>query len=590
MSNHTKKKPIDQSYITFTESILNTQLELSIEQESLCDEINSLGYPGNLEDFLTVKPDIDKDQESASNILELQHRIRDYFDRKNNIENTILLEPSKLHESVNAVEKLLINHPKLGVYQRAGKLVRISSNPTCSQKKSFIHRSPNSIVIKELDQTCLTLLLTSTGHFYKIDTKSGQGSKIDCPEKLSRHLLAKPESRLPVLISIISAPTLREDGSILDTPGYDETSGMLFIPGNYNFNKIPQYPTNEDISIAKETLLAVFKDFPFENEASRSVAVGAVLTALIRPSIATAPLFGFTAPKMSSGKSLLADVVSLIATGKPNSVIAQADTEAEEKKRLLAILMEGDPIICYDNVEKPLGGASLCAILTQREYKDRLLGNSETRTVLTNATFLATGNNLVFAGDITTRTLLCKLDPQIEHPEERSFDVDLREYIPANRSELVFAGLTLLRAYHVAGRPKQNIKQFGRFEEWSNWIRSALIWIGMADPCETRSEIEDNDPIRIAFTALFCNWYEAFQENPQKIKEVISFASDSVNGELAETLKESLLELASDRKDGINQRVLAKKLGSFKNRIEGGHRLEQVGKNQGTTLWRVKKL
>ena len=59
------------------------------------------------------------------------------------------------------------------------------------------------------------------------------------------------------------------------------------------------------------------------------------------------------------------------------------------------------------------------------EYKDRLLGGNETRTVLTTATFLATGNNLIFMGDISTRALLCKLDPKVEHPEERSFTVRL---------------------------------------------------------------------------------------------------------------------------------------------------------------------
>ncbi len=100
-----------------------------------------------------------------------------------------------------------------------------------------------------------------------------------------------------------------------------------------------------------------------------------------------------------------------------------------------------------------------------------VLGGNETRTVLTNATFLVTGNNLVFMGDISTRALLCKLDPQIERPEEREFSVDLRTYIPEHPTDLVNAGLIILRAYDVAGKPLQNIKPFGRFEEWSNWIR-----------------------------------------------------------------------------------------------------------------------
>ena len=126
-------------------------------------------------------------------------------------------------------------------------------------------------------------------------------------------------------------------------------------------------------------------------------------------------------------------------------------------------------MICYDNIEHPFGSPSLCSVLSQREFKDRILGGSSTATVSTESCFLATGNNLTFIGDLTTRTLLCQLDPQVERPEERSFSIDLHKYIPEHRPQLVKAGLTILRAYHVAGKPAQDIKQFGRFEEWSDW-------------------------------------------------------------------------------------------------------------------------
>ena len=233
----------------------------------------------------------------------------------------------------------------------------------------MIGRSHDAVIIKEIDQAFLTVHLTKRGNFVIFDGRSGTLKKIDCPERISKYLLAKQQWKFPVLTGIINAPTLRGDGTILDEPGYDEASGLLFFPGNYTFDKIPTNPTFEDAQRAKDELLFILKDFPFENEASKSVAFAAILTALIRRSIATAPLFGFTAPKMASGKSLLADVVSLIGTGKPNSVIAQAENEAEEKKRIMAVLIEGDPIVCYDNIEKPFKSAALCSILTQRNTK-----------------------------------------------------------------------------------------------------------------------------------------------------------------------------------------------------------------------------
>jgi hypothetical protein len=535
----------------------------------------------------------DLDQAQASQVIGLQESYQAYQAQKQTIEDTVYLEPSKLPEAVDAAEQLLLKHGN-DIYQRSGKLVRVSKILHAPlNKNAVVKRAVDSLIIKEIDQSFLTVFLTKIGSFVIFDGRSGTFKKIDCPERVSKYLIAKQEWILPVLTGTINAPTLRADGSILDTPGYDAKSGLLFSPGGYVYEKIPQQPSRDDAIQAMEVLLTILKDFPFVDEASRSVALAAILTALVRRSIATAPLIGFTAPKMASGKSLAADVVALISTGKVNSVIAQAENETEEKKRVLALLMEGDPIICYDNVEKPFKSAALCSILTQHEYKDRVLGSNETRTVLTNATFLVTGNNLVFMGDISTRSLLCKLDPKLERPEEKTFDVDLRTYIPQHRPQLVKAGLTILRAYFIAGKPVQNIKQFGRFEEWSNLIRSAIVWLGMADPCESRREIEESDPVRIQLSALFTAWYNIFGEQPIKVKTLVHEAVIRMTQEpddTQESLYDVILDLVGDNKDVINKRSLAKKLFAYKNRIENGLRLEQGERNQGTTQWRIRKV
>lgn len=561
---------------------------LEKDEHRLNEEKSKLGHANTEWASFLGLPIEELEQAEASQVLALQDSHKLWQEQKQAFENTIYLEPSKLPESVDAAEKLLqkqIDH----IYQRSGKLVRVtkvSNSP--NGKNTLVKRSPDAMVIKEIDQAFLTVHLTKVGNF--VTCGSGGLRKVDCPERIARYLIAKQEWGIPVLVGIINAPTLRADGSILDAPGYDPISGLLFFPGDDIFPKTLSNPTLDDALRAKDELLFVLRDFSFEDEASKSVALAAILTALIRKSMSTAPLFGFTAPKMASGKSLLADVVALIATGKTNSVIAQAENEAEEKKRILAVLMEGDPIICYDNIEKPFKSASLCSILTQHEYKDRLLGGNETRTVLTNATFLVTGNNLVFMGDISTRSLLCKLDPQVERPEERTFDLDLRRYVPHNRGRLVVAGLTILRAYDIAGKPSQNIKSFGRFEEWSDRVRSPIVWIGMADPCESRKDIENADPIRILLSSLFLAWHNIIEDKPIKVRALVELEAAQTDKEAYDALHECLLELSSDSKGLINQRSLAKKFALYKNRIESGFRLEQCGTHQGTSLWRIKKI
>jgi hypothetical protein len=89
-----------------------------------------------------------------------------------------------------------------------------------------------------------------------------------------------------------------------------------------------------------------------------------MLTAVCRKMLRTAPLHGFTAPTMGTGKSLIADVVAMIATGREAPVMSQGSSEEEDEKRLLSVLMQGDPVVVIDNVTRPVTGDALCSILT----------------------------------------------------------------------------------------------------------------------------------------------------------------------------------------------------------------------------------
>jgi hypothetical protein len=73
-------------------------------------------------------------------------------------------------------------------------------------------------------------------------------------------------------------------------------------------------------------------------------------------------------------------------------------------------------VVLIDNVERPLEGDTLCAVLTSEAYRQRVLGRTEMMSVPTTTLFLATGNHLVISGDLRTRALLCRIDPKVEHP------------------------------------------------------------------------------------------------------------------------------------------------------------------------------
>jgi putative DNA primase/helicase len=71
--------------------------------------------------------------------------------------------------------------------------------------------------------------------------------------------------------------------------------------------------------------------------------------------------------------------------------------------------------------------------LTSETYRQRVLGRTEMMTVPTTTLWLATGNHLVVQGDLRTRALLCRMDAKTEHPEQRQFDVEKREWMTQHR-------------------------------------------------------------------------------------------------------------------------------------------------------------
>lgn len=513
------------------------------------------------------------------------------------VKASITIEGGKLPELVTAAENALIK-AQVPVFQRGGSIVRTIRAPAMTLRDIY-RRAEGVLMLTPIEAPHLVEVFTRVANWYAYNRE--ELVVIDCPERIARTYLARVgQWRVRRLLGVVEAPTLRPDGSVIETPGYDQQTCLWFDPGGVTFPKIPSDPTREDALKALALLLQVIKDFPFVAESDRSAALAAILTALVRHSLRTAPLHAFRAPKMGSGKSLLADIVALIATGRVCSVMSQGKDEDEDKKRLLAILIEGVSVACVDNIERSFGSAALCTILTQEVWRDRILGTTATATVPTTVTWLATGNNITFVGDIVTRVVPCDLDANVENPEERRFQVNLHEYIPANRGALVTAGLTILRAFRVAGSPDQGLSVFGRFEEWSDWVRSALVWLGCADPNVGRARLYSQDPVGSRLRVLLAAWHARVGERPISAAELIALASNCVQDSVAggvvidmaagtesSTLYTALVEVATGQGGRPDGRRLGNYLSKYERRAEGGLRVERFEERQGVVLWRV---
>ena len=75
----------------------------------------------------------------------------------------------------------------------------------------------------------------------------------------------------------------------------------------------------------------------------------------------------------------------------------------------------------------------------------------------------------------------------------------------ADRGRYIAAILTIARAYRVAGSPGKLPPRLS-FDEWSDNVRSALVWLGWPDPDESIKAVRAADPIGAKLHAVIAAW------------------------------------------------------------------------------------
>jgi hypothetical protein len=361
-------------------------------------------------------------------------------------------------------------------------------------------------------------------------------------------------------------------------------------------------PSLDDARSAIGRLQEVFADFPFAAPQHFSAVLAAVCSLVVRYAIdGCIPLYAVRSITPGSGKGLLIDAASLIATGRSAPRWAPTENAEEERKRLLAIALAGDPLIHIDNVSRALGSDALDSAMTTGEIADRLLGQTEVVKASWQAVVFASGNNMQFRGDMARRVVPIDLYPQVERPEERDDfrHPDLKPWIMEERPSLVAAALTIMRAYFEAGCPRQGVKPLGSFEAWSNLVRQGLIWAGKADPCEGRQDITaDSDPQHEALSALLAAWSARYGNEGHTVKSVKA----DIEGHMVREhgterwiihpdwrdLYEALASLSKSGKD-IDARAVGYALRGWQGRIVEGRRFITSGVegHDKTKLWCV---
>ncbi|MGE5644152.1 MAG: hypothetical protein ACM336_00030 [Acidobacteriota bacterium] len=320
--------------------------------------------------------------------------------------------------------------------------------------------------------------LADVALFYREGPKGPEG--VFPPRPLCEDLLAYDYApgTFPVVEAIARTPIVRADGTIHGTPGYDRATRMIYVPpAGFLLPPVPERPTEQDLQGAKHRLLDVVTDFPFEDPvADRANFIGFCITPLVRQLVDVVPMCVFDSPVSGSGKGLLTDVASIIATGDVAAVIAPPSTREEWPKLLFSLLDSGRTFIVFDNLHGVLQSDALEAALTKPLFQSRVLGFSQERIVPNRASWAITGNNVAVSRDMVRRCYRVRIDPRCAQPHLRKNfkHPNLVEHCRTERANLLAALLILIRAWYAAGRPAFGGTPFGTYTQWKELVGGIL--------------------------------------------------------------------------------------------------------------------
>jgi hypothetical protein len=419
--------------------------------------------------------------------------------------------------------------------------------------------------------------LGNVTQFWKFNS-DGEEVDIDPPAGMLKQVIAQGERRkLKPLDGVITGPTIRLDGSVLDAPGYDSVTRLFFDPRGEDVPSVPINPTLEQARMALDALLHAFETFPFVDASAKGALLTAILTAATRPVLPTAPAFAFDAPVQGSGKTLLAACIGALIEGRAPDVWphTQGRDDEEARKRLFTALRGGSKALIWDNVTGVFDSASMAAFITADTMVDRVLGKSEAIRIPNRALLILTGNNLSLAGDLPRRVIICRIDPETDEPFARQFTLDPLQWVLENRLDMLAAACTLIRARftHVQQTAPGRLASF---EAWDDLVRQTVVWADkvlrpseLGDPMNLVREAQAADPEAEALFALLDALRDQFRDAEFTAKEVQAAAKAiSFNSPLEMALR----DLGGENALG-STRSLGKLLKSREGRIVHGLRL-----------------
>jgi hypothetical protein len=354
------------------------------------------------------------------------------------------------------------------------------------------------------------------------------------PMEAATHVHTAARSRngtpnLRRLNGVTHTPIMRADGTVMNTPGYDRESCMLYLPERGLI--VPDLPSpfgREDVGAAVGFLKEIVREFPFVEDHHRANWFGALFTPLMRVMLPPPyPAFVIDAPSPGAGKSYLAGIIRTVHGGVIRAGWPSDDAEFG-KVALATLIGTTAPVVTFDNVRGKIRSAKFEALLTSPIFTDRLLGVSRDANAANDRLWTITANNAEIGGDLARRCYWITIDPRMPRPHERTgFSLDLRTWPVANRGRIIAAMLTVVRGWVLAGMPKADLKRSDDFATWDAAMEGLLSWAGFTGqfgrPDEAKQESDDDREWLVFLSSV----HAVFGTREFKIRDLVSRLKDS---------------------------------------------------------------
>lgn len=529
---------------------------------------------------------------------------------------------------MTALPRIIVRPPKVEVfrqmiaslagakemYRRSGLIVQVEREE--GRYPEGIERPPGAPTIREIGDASLAIEVSRYANYVRVTKVLEDGTEmmVSChPPQWGLDAMKEKSGSLPLpsLTGVVESPVMLADGRILDKPGYDEYSGLIYQPPRKaKFRPVDARPTAADIQVAVTWLKEAVFDFPFEKPAHRSAWMAGVLTYFSRFMYrGPTPLFLIDGNVRGVGKGKLFGAAAQICLGRKPMVAQQSAEDGDDKELLTAICLSGELMAVIDNINRPFGSGPLDSVIAEGVWNPVLKYHDEVTRFDWRAILWANGNNVQWhkVSDTIRRTLKIRVESTLERPEQRTDfkrpEPIYSQWLRENRPSLVWAALTILRGFFQAGSPNGGISAWGSFEKWSAIVRSALVWAGEPDPYEAAAVHEKaGDANAEALGDLLRGWKALCEEMTQEsltaqeamtaLREHIEYTREqSGRSNPHEALIAALCELSPPRSGRLPEPgKLGYALRLAKKRVIGGLYLEPIQRrdHNNRTAWAVR--